>query len=47
MDNKKQYQSPELMLVGATDEVVLGLPFSGDDFRDEYLVGDSEFQADL
>jgi hypothetical protein len=43
---QKQYETPELKLVGKADEVVLGSLIVGSDIRDEYVVAESEFLAD-
>jgi hypothetical protein len=42
---QKQYEAPELMLIGEADEVVLGGPGNGYD-DDGQAPGDFEFEQD-
>ena len=41
----KEYEAPELMLIGEADEVVMGLGIGGDDFPQQ-LAADFEFNED-
>ena len=46
MPQKKQYATPELTLIGTTDEVVFGLTDIGADYANEIYIPEMDFAAD-
>jgi hypothetical protein len=43
---EKQYEAPQLVLVGRADEVVLGAPSHGLDGDDGFSIDDFEYEQD-
>lgn len=42
----EQYVTPELVLIGEAQDVVLGIPGGGGDYLGDMIIGDFEFQQD-